>query len=203
MRRLSGWGLLLSAVLAVALGGCANLPPITSAPMAANAPVYHIGPGDQLQIYVADKPNLSTTVPVGPDGNIAMPLVQRVRAEGKTPGQLAKDIERKLSRYVRNPGVTIIVLSFNGTYDNEVRVIGQAVKPHAIPYRAGMTLLDALTAVGGLTPYASGDRAEIIRKVNGKERVYRAHLSSLLAGNMKDNAPLQPGDVIIIPQKLF
>ena len=204
MRSILIAGLWATAMIsALLLGGCASPPPVTSAPVAAVTPTYHIGVGDQLQIYVADKPNLSVTVPVGPDGRVAMPLVQDMSAEGKTPRQLAQDLEKKLARYVRNPDVTVIVRSFHGTYSNEVRIVGQAVKPQALPYRAGMTLLDAMTAVGGLTPYAAGNRSELIRKVDGKEMVYRAYLSDLLNGNMKDNAPLQPGDVIIIPQKLF
>ncbi len=186
------------------LAACAShLPPLTSAPVSESTPVYRIAAGDELQIYVAGHPDLSTTVPVGPDGRISIPLVQGIEAEGKTPSQLAKDIEKHLARYIRNPDVTVIVRSFNSSFSNEVRVIGQAVKPQAIPYSKGMTLLDALTAVGGLTPYAAGNHAELIRRVDGKEKVYRVYLSSLLNGNMKDNARLQPGDVIVIPQKLF
>lgn len=203
MRKKTTLRLLFAALFLSLLAGCSNPPPISSAPLASNTPLYRIGPGDQLQIYVQGKPNLSETVPVRPDGRISIPLVQDVMAEGKTPGELSKSIETALSRYVRNPDVTVIVRSFQGTYSNEIRIVGQAVKPQALPYRAGMTLLDALTAAGGLTPYAAGNRAELVRKVNGKDKVYRVYLDSLLNGNIKDNAPLQPGDTIIIPQKLF
>ncbi|APZ43496.1 XrtA/PEP-CTERM system exopolysaccharide export protein [Acidihalobacter ferrooxydans] len=196
--------LLLGALLVGTLAACSSgLPPLSSAPVAETTPVYRIAAGDQLQIYVAGHSDLSTTVPVGPDGRISIPLVQGIDAEGKTPSQLAKDIEKSLSHYVRNPDVTVIVRSFNSSFSNEVRVIGQAVKPQAIPYSKGMTLLDALTAVGGLTPYAAGNRAELIRRIDGKEKVYQVYLGSLLNGDMKDNAPLRPGDVIVIPQKLF
>lgn len=185
------------------ISGCSSLPPISSAPVASTVPVYRIGTGDQLQIYVADKPNLSETVPVRPDGRISIPLVQDIVAEGKTPAELGTEIAKVLSRYVRNPEVTVIVRSFNSTYNSDIRIVGQAVKPQALPYRAGMTLLDALTAVGGLTPYASGNRAELVRRVDGHERVYRLKLDDLLNGNIHDNAELQPGDTIIIPEKLF
>jgi polysaccharide export outer membrane protein len=203
MRNLTVLRFLIAALFLSLLAGCSNPPPISSAPRVSSAPLYRIGPGDQLQIYVQGKPNLSETVPVRPDGRISIPLVQDVTAEGKTPAQLATDIEKELKRYVRNPDVTVIVRSFQGTYNNEVRIVGQAVKPQAMPYRAGMTLLDALTAAGGLTPYAAGNRAELVRRENGKQKAYRVYLGDLLNGNIEDNAPLQPGDTIIIPQKLF
>ena len=191
------------ASFGVLLAGCSSPPPISSAPQITTSPVYRIAPGDILQIYVAGQPKLSSTVPVGPDGRISIPLVQGVMVMGKTPGQLARDIEKKLSSYVRNPNVTVIVRQFNGSSSSNIRIVGQAAKPEALPYRAGMTLLDAITAVGGLTPYAAGNRAELIRRVDGKEKVYRVHLSNLLGGDIKDNAPLRPGDIIIIPQKIF
>lgn len=203
MRETMALRLLVAALFMSLLAGCSNPPPLSSAPVVATTPIYRIGPGDTLQIYVEGKPNLSETVPVRPDGRISIPLVQDVMAEGKTPAELAGAIEKELERYVRNPDVTVIVRSFQGTYSNEVRIVGQAVKPQALPYRAGMTLLDALTAAGGLTPYAAGNRAELVRRVNGKQKVYRIYLGSLLNGSIEDNAPLQPGDTIIIPQKLF
>lgn len=203
MRRTTTLRLLFGALFLLVLAGCSNPPPISTAPLASTTPLYRIGPGDQLEVYVQGKPNLTETVPVRPDGRISIPLVQDIMAQGKTPAQLATSIEVALSRYVRNPDVTVIVRSFQGTYSNEIRIVGQAVKPQAMPYRAGMTLLDALTAAGGLTPYAAGNRAELVRKVNGQDKVYRVYLNSLLNGDVKDNAPLQPGDTIIIPQKLF
>ncbi|WP_231940912.1 XrtA/PEP-CTERM system exopolysaccharide export protein [Acidihalobacter aeolianus] len=191
----------LSALLL--LSGCSGPPPIRTAPVVTSVPIYRIGPGDELQIYVVDHPNLSTTVPVRPDGRISIPLVQNMQAEGETPSELSANLEKALAQYVRNPDVTVIVRSFQSTYTSEVRIVGQAVKPQAIPYRAGMTLLDAMTQVGGLTPYAAGNSAELIRKYDGKDKVYRVRLGDLLNGDIHDNALLQPGDVIIIPQKLF
>lgn len=195
--------LLMGMLVAVMLSGCASPPPISTAPVVTSVPIYRIGPGDVLQIYVADHPNLSTSVPVRPDGRISIPLVQNMQAEGKTPSELSASLDKALSQYVRNPDVTVIVRSFQSTYTSEVRIVGQAVKPQAIPYRAGMTLLDALTQVGGLTPYAAGNSAELIRRHDGKDKVYRVKLGDLLNGDIRDNALLQPGDVIIIPQKLF
>lgn len=195
--------LLVMVLAAVLLSACASPPSIHTAPVATSVPVYRIGPGDELQIYVADHPNLSVSVPVRPDGRISIPLVQNMQAEGKTPSELSASLDQALGHYVRNPDVTVIVRSFQSTYNSEVRIVGQAVKPQAIPFRAGMTLLDALTQVGGLTPYAAGNSAELIRKQDGKEKVYRVKLGNLLNGDIRDNATLQPGDVIIIPQKLF
>lgn len=185
------------------MSGCATPPPISSAPDVSSVAIYRIGPGDELQIYVADHPNMSVTVPVRPDGRISIPLVQNIQASGKTPSELSASLEKALGRYVLNPNVTVIVRSFQSTYTSEVRIVGQAVKPQAMPYRAGMSVLDALTQVGGLTPYAAGNNAELVRKSDNKEKVYRLKLDDLLNGDILDNAKLQPGDVIIIPEKLF
>lgn len=186
------------------IGGCAT-PTLTArtAKSLKATPHYIIGPGDTLSIYVRNNPKLSVTIPVRPDGRISMPLVQDVRAAGRTPSQLADVLTADLSQYVRSPNVTVMVTSFVGAYRDEVRVVGQAVKPEAVAYRDGMTLLDVMIRVGGLTKFAAGNRAEIVRKVDGKEKTFTVHVADLLNGNIKDNVPMQPGDILIIPEAYF
>lgn len=179
-----------------------------ASPAAAQATVelskYIIGPGDQLQISVWHNPELSTTVPVRPDGRISTPLVTDVVAAGRTPEELGHDIEARLKKYVSDPLVTVIVSSFVGPYSQQVRIVGEAAQPKALPYLAHMTVLDAMIASGGLTPFASGNRAKLIRKVNGKDVSTTLRLSDLLKeGDLSANAELQPGDTIIIPQSFF
>lgn len=196
--------LTMGGVMAV-LGGCASSPTLngkTSGNLKAT-PHYIIGPGDTLSIYVRDNPKLSVTIPVRPDGRISMPLVQDVRAAGRTPSQLADVLTTDLSQYIRSPNVTVMVTSFVGAYRDEVRVVGQAVKPEAVAYRDGMTLLDVMIQVGGLTKFAAGNRAEIVRKVNGKEKTFTVHVADLLNGDIKDNVPMRPGDIVIIPEAYF
>jgi polysaccharide export outer membrane protein len=165
---------------------------------------YVIGPGDQLQISVWHNPELSTAVPVRPDGRISTPLVTDVVAAGRTPEELGHDIETRLKKYVSDPIVTVIVSSFVGPYSQQVRIVGEASQPKALPYLAHMTVLDAMIASGGLTPFASGNRAKLIRKVNGKDVSTTLRLSDLLKdGDLSANAELQPGDTIIIPQSFF
>lgn len=165
---------------------------------------YIIGPGDSLEIYVRDNPNLSTTVPVRPDGRISIPLVQSIQAAGKTPDQLASDLEKDLSQYIRSPIVTVIVKSFVGAYSQQVRVVGQAAKPMSVPYRSGMTLLDVMIDVGGLTKFASGNSAKIIRHLpDGTEKTIPVRLGDLMNGDIKYNMAMRPGDILIIPQSLF
>jgi len=187
------------------LGACSTAPTVrdlgTAAPAAER---YIIGPGDQLEIYVRDNQNLSTTVPVRPDGRISIPLVQSIQAAGKTPDQLAADLEKELSQYVRTPIVTVIVKSFVGTYSQQVRVVGQAAKPRALTYRSGMTLLDVMIEVGGLTKFASGNNAKIVRHLpNGAEKTIPVRLEDLMNGSIKDNVAMRPGDILIIPESLF
>jgi len=165
---------------------------------------YVIGPGDALQISVWRSPELSTTVPVRPDGRISTPLVEDIVAAGRTPAELARDIETRLKKYVSDPIVTVIVSSFVGPYSQQIRIVGEAVTPKAIPYSAHMTLLDAMIAVGGLTPYASGNRAKLVRNVSGHQESEIVRLTDLLKdGDMSANTDLQPGDIIIIPQAFF
>ncbi|HWY63686.1 MAG TPA: XrtA/PEP-CTERM system exopolysaccharide export protein [Rhizomicrobium sp.] len=165
---------------------------------------YIIGPGDTLQISVWHNPELSTTAPVRPDGRISTPLVTDVVAAGRTSEELGHDIEARLKKYVSDPLVTVIVSSFIGPYNQQVRIVGEATTPKALPYLAHMTVLDAMISVGGLTPYASGNRAKLVRRVNGKEVETTLRISDLLkSGDLSANAELQPGDIIIIPQSFF
>lgn len=188
---------LLSAL--VLMAGCAETMP----PPALNAPVtteYTIGPGDQLMIYVRNNPEISMSIPVRPDGKISIPLVQGMVAAGKAPAELADDLERALSQYIRNPVVTVVVTSFQGVYSDQIRVVGQATAPQAIPYRHGMTLLDVMIQVGGLTRFAAGNRAKLVRTVNGKRKTYSIDIQALLSGDISQNVPMRPGDIIIIPR---
>ncbi len=167
---------------------------------------YVIGPLDELTIDVWRNPELSAKVQVRPDGRITTPLVSDMPAVGKTPAMLAEDIRLQLSQYISDPIVSVIVNKFAGTFSQQVRIVGATEKPASIPYRANMTLLDAMIAVGGLSEFASGNRAKLIRfdKETGKQREYALRLSDLLKkGESKANVLLMPGDVIIIPESMF
>ncbi|ACL73470.1 polysaccharide export protein [Thioalkalivibrio sulfidiphilus HL-EbGr7] len=196
-------GLVLVVML---LGACAAGPdvPLSEAPAAQAEPRYTIGPGDQLNVFVWGNPDLTVTVPVRPDGRITTPLVEDVQASGKTPTELARDIEQSLAHYVQNPIVTVTVTNFVGTSTEQIRVIGQAVQPRSIPYRVGMTVLDVIIEVGGLTEFAAGNRATIIRGPTGAQQAFRVRLSDLVTrGDISANVPMQPGDVLIIPESWF
>ena len=198
--------LLIVAFGFVLLAACSSTPPIANTPTASvqHTERYIIGPGDSLNIYVRDNPNLSITVPVRPDGRISIPLVQSIVAAGKTPDQLATDLEHALSRYIRSPLVTVIVKSFVGAYSQQVRVVGQATTPKSVPYRSGMTLLDVMIDVGGLTKFAAGNSAKIVRHLpGGGEETIPVHLGDLMNGAIKDNVVMRPGDILIIPQSYF
>ena len=165
---------------------------------------YQIGPDDVLEIFVWRNPEISTTVSVRPDGMISTPLVEDMRATGKTPSELARDMEIVLSKYIKSPSVNIIVSGFQGTFSEQIRVVGQAVNPRAIPYRKGMTLLDVMIQVGGLSQFAAGNRSKIVRQVNGETIEYRVRLADLLnKGKISENIDLRPGDVLIIPETFF
>lgn len=157
--------LIVAGLLAVGLGACADFQDApTAAPKSTGeSPDYLIGPNDNLQIFVWRNPELSTTVPVRPDGRISMPLIEDLQAANKTPTDLARDVEKVLSEFVQNPVVTVIVTGFVGPFDQQVRVVGEASQPRAIPYREKMTVLDVMIAVGGLTEFAAGNRAVIVR----------------------------------------
>ena len=187
------------------LGGCSSAPTIDG-PAAAAPPAdrYIIGPGDSLEIFVRDNPSLSTTVPVRPDGRISIPLVQSMVAAGETPEKLAGNLEGALSRYIRSPLVTVIVKSFVGAYSQQVRVVGQATMPKAVPYRSGMTLLDVMIEVGGLTKFAAGNGAKVARRLpDGNEQTIPVRLDDLMNGAIKYNMVMYPGDILIIPQSLL
>ncbi len=198
--------LILAATALLVLGGCSTAPVVSAPAATTTAPTEHyiIGPGDTLDIFVRDNPNLSTTVPVRPDGRISIPLVQSIMAAGRTPDQLADDLQQALGKYIRSPLVTVIVKSFVGAYSQQVRVVGQATSPKAVPYRSGMTVLDVMIDVGGLTKFAAGNNAKIVRRTaNGEEQTIPVRLGDLMNGAIKDNVTMRPGDILIIPQALF
>ena len=165
---------------------------------------YLIGPGDQLQIFVWRNPELTQSVPVRPDGKISVPLVEDLPAADKTATQLAREIEHALSKFVRDPLVTVIVSDFQGVYQTQVRVVGQATDPRALPYRDNMTLLDVMIAVGGLTEFAAGNRSKLVRTVDGQTVQATVRLEDLIRdGDISANVPVAPGDIIIIPEAWF
>ena len=196
----------ITAVAVLAVTGCGGAPPLPPAPPASSLPSaeYRIGPGDALNIFVWRNPELTLTVPVRPDGRLSIPLVEDVVAIGKTPTTLAREFEERLSKYVKEPLVTVIVEGFVGPIPEQIRVIGEAAQPRALPYRADMTLLDVMIAVGGLTRYAAGNDSVIIRTAQGEQNTYSVHLNSLIRdGDIESNVALRPGDILIIPQRLF
>lgn len=195
----------VTAVFALWLAGCANNPKYPAAPATAATPDYNyiVGPGDSLNIIVWRNPELSMSVPVRPDGKIATPLVDELVAQGKTPIQIARDVEQALSKLVRDPVVTVIVSGFVGPYSEQIRVVGEAAKPQALPYKQKMTLLDVMIAVGGLTDFADGNAASITRASEGGKR-YSVRLKDLIKrGDISANVEMKPGDVLIIPQGWF
>ena len=203
----------IALLLGVAsLAACSSTPPApvvggaspTSGSGAIEHSNYQIGPGDVLDIFVWRNPEISTQVPVRPDGKISTPLIEDMVAVGKTPSQLARDMEVVLATFIKSPSVNVIVTQFQGTFAEQVRVVGQAANPQAVPYREGMTVLDVMIAVGGLGEFAAGNRAKLVRKVDGVTREYRVRLSDLLdKGEIKHNVDIKPGDVLIIPESFF
>ena len=199
------WRGIVVASLA-AMAACGGKTVVSEAPVMEPAvqTEYRIGPGDDLQVFVWNHPELTVTVPVRPDGLISTPLVEDLPAEGKTPSQLSRDLEKALAEYVRSPTVNVIVTSFVGAFSDQVRVVGQAQKPQSLPYRANMTLLDVMIAVGGLAEYASGNRAAVVRQENGKQLRIPVRLTDLLNdGDINANMTMRPGDVLIIPESRF
>ena len=202
-----------SAMLSLMLTGCAGgangpqLPPASFVAMQAGpGEDYIIGPLDELTIFVWRNPELGAKVQVRPDGRITTPLITDMPAVGKTPKMLADDITLQLSQYIQDPLVSVIVNKFSGTYSQQVRVVGATEKPASLPYRANMTLLDAMIAVGGLSEFAAGNRAKLIRfdKASGRQKEYSIRLGDLLKkGDSRANVMLMPGDVIIIPESSF
>jgi len=165
---------------------------------------YIIGPGDSLQIFVWHNADLSASVPVRPDGKVSIPLVEDILCAGKTPTQLARDVEEKLKKYIQDPTVTIIVGGFSGMPSQQIRIVGAATAPRAILFRENMSVLDAMIAVGGLNMFAAGNRTKLVRVVNGRQTITTLKLENLLEdGDLSANVALLPGDVIIIPQSYF
>ena len=196
------------AVCGALLAACASTPETVTVPCRRQAQAeqseYRIGPGDTLQVFVWNQPELTVTVPVRPDGMISTPLISGVPAEGKTAPQLAKDLEVALSEFVRNPTVSVMVTGFVGTYADQIRVVGQAAKPQSLPYRANMTLLDVMIAVGGLAEFAAGNRAVLVRQEGDKQTRIPVRLRDLIDdGDISANVPMRPGDVLIIPESRF
>ena len=197
-------GLAALALSALTLGGCASAPTGTAQMAPVSTPDYLIGPGDSVNIIVWRNPEVSMSVPVRPDGKITTPLVEDLPASGKTSTELARDIEKALAKFIQQPVVTVIVTGFVGTYGEQIRVIGQAAKPQALPYRRDMSLMDVLIAVGGVTEFASGNKASIIRTVDGKSQRLAVRLDDLIKqGDISANTYMRPGDVLVIPESFF
>ncbi len=206
MSRLSKMSLLrlvAAGCAALIVAGCAsNYPPAPSL-AASDDYSYVIGPGDTINIQVWRNPELSMSVPVRPDGKLAAPLVEDMLAMGKNPSALARDIEKELSKFIRDPVVTVIVTTFVGPYSEQIRVIGQAAKPQILAYKHKMTVLDVMIAVGGLTDFADGNGASILRTSEGNKQ-YGVRLKDLVKkGDVTANVEVKPGDVLIIPQSWF
>jgi polysaccharide export outer membrane protein len=200
------WALRVCIALVPVVSGCAGgggaHPPAPT--QAGNLDYsYIVGPGDTLNISVWRNPELSMSVPVRPDGKISTPLVDELVAQGKNPAQIAREIEARLEKYIREPLVTVIVTGMVGPYSEQVRVVGQAVKPQALPFKQKMTVLDVMIAVGGLTDFAAGNRATILRSSEGG-KVYTVRLDDLIKdGDVSANVEMRPGDILIIPQSFL
>jgi polysaccharide export outer membrane protein len=202
------------AALVATSGALANAMDTPSVPTPASASAttgsqppadadYLIGPGDTIRVFVLGSPELNAEVPVRPDGKISTPLVADMVAVGKTPSQLARDMEKVLAEYIRTPNVSVIVSNPTSSF-SQIRVVGQAVSPRAIPYRRGLTVLDAVLQVGGLSKFAAGNRAKIVRQVGGKTEDVRVRLDDLIdKGDIRQNLELQPGDILVIPEARF
>ncbi len=199
-------------VVATGLSGCSSLSripfvnPHDDAPPTANSDdyTYIIGPGDNLNVFVWRNPELTSSVAVRPDGKFSTPLVEDLQASGKTPTQLAREIEKKLGEYIRDPLVTVTIGGFSGEYDEQVRVVGEATEPQALQFRRNMTVLDVMIAVGGLTEFAAGNRASIVRTSGKGHEQYAVRLEDLVKdGDIDANVAMQPGDILIIPEAWF
>ncbi len=199
--RLVSFRFAVLALVTAVVAACGAYPP---APDKVASPEYNylIGPLDTLHIIVWRNPDLSTTVPVRPDGKVTVPLVEDLPVLGKDATQLARDIEKALGRFIREPVVTVVVTTFNGPYSEQIRVVGEAAKPQALAYRQKMTLLDVMIAVGGLTDFADGNAASVLRASDSRQ--YQVRLKDLIRrGDVSANIEMKPGDVLIIPQSWF
>jgi len=209
MKNCSGWFMSATRAALVCALGClliacssVKLPP---APISASTQDYSyiVGPGDNINITVWRNPELSMSVPVRPDGKISTPLIDEMIAQGKNSVEIAREIEKVLGKYVRDPVVTVIVTGFVGPYNQQIRVVGEATKPQFLPYKQQMTLLDVMIAVGGLTDFAAGNDATILRSAEGNKQ-YSVRLKDLLKrGDISANVEMRPGDILIIPQSFF
>lgn len=206
--------LCLLGVSIAALTGCAttgstgnSLPPASFVGNdGAESEKYIIGALDELTVFVWRNPELGAKVQVRPDGRITTPLITDMVAVGKTPAQLADDIKAVLAKYIEAPLVSVMVDKFQGTFSQQIRIIGATEKPASIPYRANMTLLDAMIEVGGLSEFAAGDSARLVRqdKATGRQKEYDLKIARLIKrGDTRANVRLEPGDVIIIPESMF
>lgn len=194
---------LLVTALSVVAGCATPTHPAAPATVASDDYSYIIGAGDNLNIQVWRNPELSMSVPVRPDGKIAAPLVDEMVVQGKTSVEVAREVEKQLGKYVRDPVVTVIVTSFVGPYSEQIRVVGEAAKPQFLPYKQKMTALDVMIAVGGLTDFAAGNSATILRTAEGNKQ-YSVRLKDLIKrGDVSANVEMRPGDILIIPQSLF
>lgn len=200
----------ITLVSVMILAGCAtgsnnSLPSAQFVPAVEGpGPQYIVGPLDSLQIFVWRNPELTTSVTVRPDGRFSVPLIDDMTATGRTPTQLARDIEKKLAEYIQSPIVTVIITGFQGPFAQQVRVVGSATSPQAIAFRANMTLLDVMITVGGVTEFASGNRATLARIEGGVQKEYNLRIDDLIKdGDVSANVKIKPGDVIIIPESFF
>jgi len=198
--------MIITIIISVVMVGCATQSQLTDEPFPfdGQSPLYLIGPGDSVNVFIWGNSELSTTVSVRPDGRITTPLIEDVPASGKTPTELARDMEVLLAKYIKNPVVTVIVSGFVGRYSEQIRVVGEATEPQAIPYREQITLLDLMIEVGGMTEFASGNNASIIRVVDGEQRQFTVLLDDLIKnGDITANVAMFPGDILIIPEAWF
>lgn len=196
---------IITSMAFVVLAACGSAP-TAEQDATATLPVaeYRIGPGDSLDIFVWRNEELSVTVPVRPDGKVSTPLVEDMQAVGKTPTELARDFEVALSAYIKSPSVNVIVQSFVGTFGEQIRVVGKAAEPRALSYRRNMTLLDVMIEVGGLAEGAAGNRAVVVREVDGRTNEIGVRINDLLnKGKISANLEMRPGDVLIIPESRF
>jgi polysaccharide export outer membrane protein len=201
VQRPLGW--LMALAFALAVAGCASPYPPAPRTVSAEDFNYTIGPLDVINVIVWRNPELSLSVPVRPDGKIATPLVNDLLAVGKTPSALARDIEKALGEFIRQPVVTVIVTTFVGPASEQIRVIGEATKPQILAFRRNMTVLDVMIAVGGLTDFADGNNASIFRPSDGGKQ-YNVRLRDLVKrGDIAANVEMRPGDILIIPQSFF
>ena len=197
----------VAGLVALALTGCSLLGGPTHPPAPVNAAVndytYIIGAGDNLNIIIWRNPELSMSVPVRPDGKVSAPLVEELQVQGKTPVEVAREVEKRLAVYVRDPVVTVLVTGFVGPYSEQIRVVGEAARPQFLPYKLKMSLLDVMIAVGGLTDFADGNRATILRTGDDNKQ-YTVRLRDLIKrGDVSANVDMRPGDILIIPQSFF